>query len=67
MGLGDIIIFCKVGYVCDVNSDAVAKGLTSFFVENRTEEFRANILEEKKRFQWDYFAIEIQELASQVG
>ena len=49
--------------MCTVDSESVAQGIEAFFKENRAEEFMANIQEEKKRFQWDYFAKEILKLA----
>ncbi|MFT4544224.1 MAG: glycosyltransferase involved in cell wall biosynthesis [Bacteroidia bacterium] len=65
-GLPEMVPHQKVGYVCDVNPESVAAGIESFFAEERAEEFKTNILEEKKRFQWDFFANEIQELASRI-
>ena len=65
-GLPEMVPHNKVGYVCDVNPASVAQGIDAFFDQNRAEEFKANILEEKKRFQWDFFANNIQELADSV-
>ena len=63
-GLPEMVAHEKVGYVCEVNEDSIAKALTSFFKEDRAKEFEANILEEKKRFEWDHFAKEIDSLGS---
>ncbi len=65
-GLPEMVQHDKVGYVCEVDASSVAQSIERFFNENRFEEFQANILEEKKRFQWDYFANEIEKLASQI-
>lgn len=65
-GLPEMVPHEKVGYVCDVDANSVAQSIERFFDENRVGEFQANILEEKKRFQWDYFAGEIENLASQI-
>jgi glycosyltransferase involved in cell wall biosynthesis len=62
-GLPEMVPHEKVGYVCEVDENSVANGIQSFFNLNKAEEFRTNILQEKKRFQWDYFANEIQQLA----
>ncbi len=62
-GLPEMVPDQKVGYVCDVKPQAVADSLDDFFENQRHDEFQANIQEEKKRFQWDYFANEIQDLA----
>ena len=62
-GLPEMVPHKKVGYVCEVDAESVARGIESFFNENKAEEFKANILKEKQRFQWDHFANEIQDLA----
>lgn len=62
-GLPEMVPHGKVGYVCEVNSRSVADALDAFFAEKKGREFEQNILEEKKRFSWDFFAKEIQELA----
>jgi len=63
-GLPEMVPHGKVGYVCDVNSESVAASLDAFFEEGKGNEFQQNILEEKKRFSWSLFAIEIQKLAA---
>lgn len=62
-GLPEMVPNGKVGYVTEVNVHSVAQALDEFFSEDRSAEFCHNIIEEKKRFQWDYFAKEIEELA----
>jgi len=52
-GLSEIIPHNKVGYVCNVDSDSIAKSLSDFFENNRITEFTANVIEEKKKFSWD--------------
>jgi len=52
-GLGEIIPHNKVGYVCDVDPDSIAKSLNDFFENNRITEFTTNVIEEKKKFSWD--------------
>lgn len=62
-GLPEMVPHGKVGYVCDVNPESVAASLDTFFEEGKGNEFQQNILEEKKRFSWSFFADEIQKLA----
>lgn len=62
-GLPEMVPHEKVGYVCEVDENVIAASITSFFTDHRGEEFVANIREEKKRFEWDYFASEIDSLA----
>ena len=52
-GLSEIIPHNKVGYVCNVDPDSIAKSLNDFFENNRITEFTANVIEEKKKFSWD--------------
>jgi len=63
-GLAEMVPHNKVGYVCDVNAESVSQALSSYFEKGKEDEFRANIREEKKRFEWKFFAKEIVDLAS---
>lgn len=63
-GLPEMVPHGKVGYVCDVNPESVAGSLDAFFELGKGNEFQQNILEEKKRFSWSFFANEIQKLAT---
>lgn len=62
-GLPEMVPNGKVGYVCEPKAEAIAKALTGFFNNDEGGQFVENIKEEKKRFQWDYFAGQIRELA----
>lgn len=62
-GLPEMVPHQKVGYVCDVTPESVASSLDEFFAQDRGAEFEQNILEEKKRFSWSFFATEIQNIA----
>jgi glycosyltransferase involved in cell wall biosynthesis len=66
-GLAEMVPHEKVGYVCDVNPRSISKALETFFNEGKGEVFRENIKEEKKRFDWDFFAKELSGLAGQIG
>jgi glycosyltransferase involved in cell wall biosynthesis len=62
-GLPEMVPHGKVGYVCEPTAESVATALSSFFAKNDGPTFVANMQEEKKRFQWDHFAKEIEHLA----
>ena len=62
-GLPEMVPHGKVGYVCEVNPESVASSLEAFFAEKKGQEFEQNILEEKKRFSWEFFTKEIREMA----
>lgn len=62
-GLPEMVPNGKVGYVTERNSQEIAEALDCYFSGNNQDEFRKNILEEKKRFSWDFFAKEIAGLA----
>lgn len=52
-GLAEIIPHMKVGYVVEPNPELIARALQDFFENNRMQMFTENILQEKKRFDWD--------------
>ena len=51
-GLSEIIPHGKVGYVVDVECGEIAEAIDTFFVEDKANEFRRNIIKEKERFSW---------------
>ncbi len=51
-GLAEIVPNGKVGYVVEVDKDKIADALYDFFLHQRGDEFRANIREEKKKYEW---------------
>jgi glycosyltransferase involved in cell wall biosynthesis len=54
-GLAEIVPDGKVGYVCQVNEDDVAKAIGHFAgmgKVQREERFQANIRQEKQRYAW---------------
>ena len=63
-GLPEMVPHKKVGYVCDVSADSIANAIDSFYQEDKGAEFAENIVEERKRFQWDVFAKEIIKITS---
>lgn len=63
-GLPEMVPHKKVGYVCEKKPENIASAIDSFFDNNEHMEFVENVKEEKKRFEWDYFAKQISELAS---
>lgn len=52
-GLPEIVPHGEVGYVVDVEPEAIAEAIAAFYDENKAEEFRANIATEKRRFSWE--------------
>lgn len=51
-GLAEIVPHNKVGYVVDVKPEKIADALVDFFAHKRAEEFKVNIREEKKKYDW---------------
>ena len=54
-GLAEIVPDGKVGYVCPVDEDAIAKALTDFASltdAEREERFQKNIQSEKQKYAW---------------
>lgn len=61
-GLAEIIPDGKVGYVTEVNPQAVADSIIDFYANNRESEFAENTKEEKKRFSWGSLVQTIEEM-----
>lgn len=51
-GLAEIVPDGKVGYVVEQSPENICDAIHNFYEYNRSEEFRKNIEEEKKRFAW---------------
>ena len=52
-GLPEIVPNGKVGYVVEPDAEKIADALLDFFENKRSDEFVANIREEKKKYTWD--------------
>jgi D-inositol-3-phosphate glycosyltransferase len=52
-GLAEIVPDGKVGYVVEPEIPKISDALIDFFENNRSEEFIANIKEEKKKYEWN--------------
>ncbi len=62
-GLGEVVPDGKAGYVVPPNDpSAFADAVVKFFGENRFEEFRAGVREEKKKYSWEYMVEGIERL-----
>lgn len=62
-GLAEMVPHNKVGYVVEPDKKEIASALDSFFQQNLYQEFKDNIKEESKRFEWAHFATEIAAMA----
>lgn len=62
-GLPEMVPNGKVGYVTERDAQAIANAIEQYFEGEDQGRFRENILEEKKRFSWDFFANEVAGLA----
>lgn len=61
-GLAEIVPDGKVGYVCPVDSHAIAEALVRFAempADEREKQFKANIQTEKKKYAWSVMAAAI--------
>ena len=65
--LGEVVPDGKTGFIVPPeNPPALADAVCRFYKENRFEEFRRNVIEEKKKYSWDYMVEGIEELYTQV-
>lgn len=63
-GLAEIVPHGKVGYVTEVNSEAVANAIKDFYENDRTAEFLPNIRTEKQKYSWSELNSKTRELFS---
>ncbi len=61
-GLAEIIPHGKIGYVCEPNPEEIANSLIDFFSSGRKDTFEENIIEEKKKYDWQVMYERIIEL-----
>lgn len=52
-GLAELVPHNKVGYVCPVDSSAIAQSIAAFYRDSREEAFSLSVSEEKHKFSWD--------------
>jgi D-inositol-3-phosphate glycosyltransferase len=58
-GLPEVVPHNKVGYVVDVNPDAISSALIEFYDKDLEAEFTENVKEEKKKYSWSNMARQI--------
>lgn len=61
-GLAEIVPDGRVGYVCPPTAEGVADAIARICAPGVLERFRANCVEERKRFSWDEMCSRIAEL-----
>ncbi|MDM1292891.1 glycosyltransferase [Sphingobacterium sp. N143] len=62
-GLPELVKDDYVGYVVEPNSEDIAHGIASFYQKGKEDQFRNNIIDEKKKYSWDTFSNELLKLA----
>ena len=63
-GLAEIVPHGKVGYVTEVNPEAVANAIKDFYENDRTAEFVPHIRTEKQKYSWSELNSKTRELFS---
>ena len=64
-GLAESVLDGKTGFVIQPESpEAITDAVNKFYNENLEEKFSANTSEEKKKYDWDNFVRDIEELTS---
>lgn len=65
-GLGEVIVDGRTGAIVPPEQPAaLAEAVLSFFDGNRFDEYRAAVIEEKKKYSWDHMAEGIEKLHQQ--
>ncbi|MGE8430208.1 MAG: glycosyltransferase [Sphingobacterium sp.] len=62
-GLPELVQDGYVGYVVEPDAGQIADGIFSFYHHYKEEQFRTNIIDEKKKYSWDTFGNELLKLA----
>lgn len=62
-GLPELVESDYVGYVVEPNAEAIANGIMDFYTRNKEQQFRTNIIDEKKKYSWQTFGNVILKLA----
>lgn len=62
-GLPELVHNEYVGYVVEPNARQIADGIFSFYQHDKEQQFRTNIIDEKRKYSWDTFGSEILKLA----
>ena len=65
-GLSEIVPHLKVGYVTKKDSLDIANSIYDFYNNNREDTFSENVQKEKKRFSWDKFILNTNELVDSI-
>lgn len=66
-GLSEYVPHNKVGYVVEKDTEQIAEAIVDFFTKNRAKEFIPNVIEEKKKYSWDIFVSNVEELLNLVS
>lgn len=67
-GLGEVIVDGKTGYLAPAGQpEAIADAVLRFYGERRFDSFREGVIEEKKKYSWEYMAQGIEALYEQRG
>ncbi len=61
-GLSEIVPHGKAGYVVKPNIEAIAGAIENFFVNDKAAHFIAGVKDEKKKYSWDIFIKELEQL-----
>ncbi len=61
-GLKELCPHNKVGYVCKLDENEIAKAILKYFEEEKEDEFTENITMEKQKFSWSIMTENIEKL-----
>ncbi len=65
VGLREVIIDGKTGYIVPVNNaEKLAAAIKKFYEEQKEKEFSENVKVEKQKYSWDFFVTNIEKLVS---
>ena len=62
-GLAEGVPDGKVGFVCEPNASAIATAILQFYMPDSLPHLQENILQEKKKYQWNEFVKQLLQVA----
>jgi len=64
-GLSEIVPDGQVGYVVEPDAPSITQAIEKIYENNRLQQMSENMIAEKRRFSWEYFAEQLENLYNQ--
>ena len=65
-GLSEIVPDGQVGFVVEPDPPSISHAIEKIYENNRLQQMSENMIAEKRRFSWEYFAEQVEKLFERV-